>query len=132
MNNTKILCIDDDPMFGILVTHIFRGIDKEIKVVAKQSATDGINYLRTISSYDFPRIILLDINMHKGSGFEFLDSYNQYGLESNQVSIFLVSSTVFPEDQRKATDHPLVKGVYTKPFSNEDAQEVVKVAFSNF
>tara|TARA_B100000809_G_C15019968_1_gene488073 strand:- start:352 stop:750 length:399 start_codon:yes stop_codon:yes gene_type:complete len=130
MKNTKVLCIDDDPMFGLLVQHIFKGIDNQMEVVTKQSTVDGLNYLRTISSYDFPRIILLDINMYTGGGFEFLKSYRDYGFDDELVSVFLVSSSVFPEDQRKATDDSLVSGVYTKPFRREDGEEVINIAFN--
>ena len=130
MIDTKILCIDDDPMFGVLIEHIFKSIDPGIEVVSRESSTEGLNYLRNVGKYDFPRIILLDINMPKNGGFQFLDAFKNYGLDLNLASIFLVSSTIFPEDQRKGTLEPMVKGIFTKPFSRETGEIVIKKTFN--
>ena len=127
---TKILCVDDDEIFGVLLHHIFNTMEGDYEVINKKSAQEGLNYLRTMGDFDFPRIIILDINMPKASGFEFLQGYRDYGFEFNQTSIFLVSSTVFPEDQRKATEDPLVKNVLTKPFNRESAELIVRETFS--
>ena len=127
---TKILCIDDDEMFGVLLQHIFKSIEGEHEVIIKKSAQDGLNYLRQLGDFEFPRIIILDINMPKASGFEFLEGYRHYGFEFQQTSVFLVSSTVFPEDQRKGMADPLVKNILTKPFSKQTAELIIRETFS--
>jgi CheY-like chemotaxis protein len=129
---TKILCIDDDPMFGVLVNYLFKTIDTDIEVISKNSSSDGLTYLRSIDLYDLPHIILLDINMNTQGGFQFLEAYKNHGFNLSEVSIFMVSSTLFPEDQRNARSEPLIKGVFTKPFNKQSAENVLKLAFSSY
>jgi len=130
MITTKILCIDDDSMFGVLAQHIFRGIDPTIEVIIKDNALSGLSYLKNAGSYDCPQIVLLDVNMPTGGGFEFLENYRKHGLEGNRSTFYLVSSTVFPEDQRRADEDYLVKNIYTKPFSRQNAEEIINKTFN--
>jgi CheY-like chemotaxis protein len=127
---TKILCVDDDEMFGVLLQHIFKTTEGDYEVITKKSAQDGLNYLRKMGDFEFPRVIILDINMPSANGFDFLTKYREYGFEFQQTSIYLVSSTIFPEDQRKATEDSLVKNVFTKPFNRETADLILKDIFN--
>ena len=130
MLNTKILCIDDDEMFGVLLQHIFDSVEGDkYEVIVKKSAEEGLHYLKKMGMFEFPRIIILDVNMPSSSGFQFLDTYSKNGFDVNDTTIFLVTSTIFPEDQRKATTNPLVKGILTKPFNKNSAELILKEAF---
>ena len=126
---TKILCIDDDEFFGLLVQRIFSNINSSHEVIVKPSAVTGLHYLKSLGDFNFPRIILLDINMPNKNGFQFIEEYKKLGFNNYPTSFFLVSSTIFPEDERKALAEPLVKKVFTKPFLNESAQIVLKEAY---
>ena len=127
---TKILCIDDDEMFGVLLQHIFKISEGDYEVIIKTSVKDGLNYLRSLGDFEFPRVIILDINMPLESGFDFLSQYRGYGFDLHNTNLYLVSSTVFPEDQRKATEDSLVKNVFTKPFNMENATLILRDIFN--
>ncbi len=129
MITTKILCIDDDEMFGVLLQHIFDSLEGDkYEVIFKKSAKEGMHYLKKIGMFEFPRIIILDINMPDASGFQFIKAYQNNSFDINPTSIYLVTSTIFPEDQRKATAEPLIKDILTKPFNKASAEQIVKGA----
>ncbi|MCB0837111.1 MAG: response regulator [Bacteroidetes bacterium] len=69
-------------------------------------------------SEDPPEIIFLDINMPGMTGWEFLDLYRD---EIGQTStrIIILTTSVNPEDAKKANDHDLVNGFISKPLTVE-------------
>jgi CheY-like chemotaxis protein len=78
------------------------------------------------NSADIPDFILLDINMPGMNGWEFLVSLLHSELPPNTLpEIYMLSSSLDPEDQAKARNSILVKGFISKPL------EVEKLPFLN-
>ena len=112
----KILSIDDDHVFGLVVQKLFENDSSDHRVITKTSVNEGIHYLQEISIYQYPDIILVDVNMPNGGAFQFLEKYKSLGLEIYSASLFFISSSVFPEDERKVSQSEIVKGIFRKPF----------------
>ncbi len=75
---------------------------------------------------DNPNFILLDINMPGMNGWEFLDGLQQSEISSSKLPIiYMLSSSLDPEDEAKARKSALVKGFISKPL------EVEKLPFLN-
>ena len=74
---------------------------------------------------DLDTALFLDINMPAMDGWEFLDKFSSFppGLHA-QYKIFILSSSIDPEDKEKAENHPHVQGYYSKPLRKETLSEI--------
>ncbi|UPL47765.1 response regulator [Hymenobacter sublimis] len=65
-----------------------------------------------------PDLILLDLDMPLMDGWEFLDACATLALP-HPVNIFILTSSINPEDSSKLLAHREVKGFFTKPLNEE-------------
>ena len=65
---------------------------------------------------DVPQMILLDINMPVMDAWDFLDKMNDVLVESG-VSVFILSSSINPEDMEKSKQYSSVLKYILKPLS---------------
>ena len=72
-----------------------------------------------------PDLIILDINMPKMDGWEFLDQVKILLNEKYVPPVYLLSSFETSEHIRKAKSHPLVKGYFVKPISKENLTTII-------
>lgn len=118
MNNLWI--IDDDEVFTYLAEtklEMATGFDhvKSFSYAGvaleelKRSISEGIS---------LPSIILLDINMPRMSGWDFLDNIKKLNLNLDSAKIFIISSSSSSSDQKKVEEYPEVDFL-TKPLTNE-------------
>jgi CheY-like chemotaxis protein len=119
----KILLVDDDPVFNFLTRRILR----ESGVAAQvDEALDGIDALEYITASDpCPDVILLDLNMTRMDGLEFLKEYEKQGLCKNHTHVFMLTSSEREEDRTNALASNFVKGYFDKPLSDEDIQKML-------
>lgn len=75
-----------------------------------------------------PTVILLDINMPRMGGFEFLEEFQELlntneGLNSSVIMMF--SSSELPADKERALQYSFVKGYISKPLTTDAIQSIV-------
>ena len=118
--NINLLVIDDDDINIFIIKKIVEKTGYEAKMVAKTNGQIAIDYLKELiqSGQPFPHLILIDINMPVLNGWEFLESYEQLGIEEN-VDMYMLSSSVYENDIEKAKTYKTVKGFISKPLSIE-------------
>ncbi len=121
----KVLLVEDDPI-TILVckrTIEIAGFANEVKSVV--NGQEAIDYLKESTSH--PNLILLDLNMPILNGWEFLDWFGTWVTNVKTVpAIYIFSSTVDPEDQRKAMEYPKVNVFISKPLTREHLANLAK------
>jgi CheY-like chemotaxis protein len=80
-------------------------------VLANQTINEAID-----KGVDVPQMILLDINMPVMDAWDFLDKMNDVLVESG-VSVFILSSSINPEDMEKSKQYSSVLKYILKPLS---------------
>jgi CheY-like chemotaxis protein len=136
----KSLCVVDDN--EVDVYQVTRVAKKSGLVEHVYSFCDGQEALDHFSNYEeskkkfdgnFPPVaILLDINMPRKNGFEFLEEFSALQQEINDSLIILMfTSSSQEKDKERATSFPAVKDFFVKPFTNEHLQTIISLLEKN-
>ena len=125
----QVIIIDDDETTNMLCTIIIRhalGPDTEIKTFTL--ADDCINYLKQDTKKTGYKIVMfLDINMPVTTGWDALHMFDE--LDSNikqQLSIFMLSSSINLNDKKRALEHSLVVDFIEKPLTIEKVNRILE------
>lgn len=131
-----ILLIDDNPSDNHFHQIIIReaGSCNHIKVAHDgQSALDYIiksGELNHSVSFPKPDIIYLDINMPGMNGFDFLEEYNKLDEKlKSKIVVVMLSTSLNPDDEIKATTYAEVKEFQNKPLTVEILHETIEKYF---
>jgi CheY-like chemotaxis protein len=93
--------------------------------------TDGelaIDHLRKISDQPdlLPDIIFLDLSMPVMDGWEFLEEYSQLRCSlSKNISLFIVSSSISPEEVERSKTYAAVTDFLIKPLRAGKIEELL-------
>jgi len=127
MNAIKKVClIDDDPIFvyggKILLnrTHFCE------EVITFSNGLEAIEYISALSldGKTLPDLILLDINMPVMNGWEFLEEFSKLQC-AIKIPIFIVSSSVNPDDIKKASAYKSVYSFISKPLGRDALASII-------
>jgi CheY-like chemotaxis protein len=121
--SNKILCVDDDPLTLMLNK---KAISKTLNSEQIHTATNGKEALLYFNEQkDHPELIFLDLNMPVMDGWEFLDYFTEtMGSDIENIKIIILSSSVNPEDYKKAKTYPVVIEFLNKPITQSDLEKV--------
>ena len=117
--------VEDDPITSIITELLVKqnaAFDKVQKYANGQEAFDKLARLQ--SDTDVPDLILLDLNMPVMDGWEFLDAFSTLKLPK-PVRVYVLTSSIDPEDIEKSKTYKEVKGYFTKPLDEEVLDEMV-------
>ncbi len=114
----NILLVEDDEIDVMNVKRAFKKNNISNPLHVCGNGVDALEYLRSIdSTANLPRIILLDINMPRMGGIEFLTNLRQDN-RLKHISVFVMTTS--NEEQDKVNAYQLnVAGYILKPLSIE-------------
>jgi CheY-like chemotaxis protein len=125
----NIYFIDDDPVF-VYLTRRMMNSSRSTGFEAREFA-DGemaIDHLRAISDRPdlLPDIIFLDLSMPVMDGWEFLEEYSQLrGLLQKNITLFIVSSSISPEEIERSKTYSAVTDFLIKPLRAGKIEELL-------
>ncbi|MEI7669950.1 MAG: response regulator [Pseudomonadota bacterium] len=123
----NVLLIDDNEVNNLLHERLIEISEFGKSIVVKQSAPEALDYLKSIASDEslFPEIIFLDIRMPIMNGFGFLDEYESMpdGIKS-KAKVVMLSSTLDPEDNDRASKNPHVIKMLLKPLTMDQLSTI--------
>lgn len=118
----KVLLIEDDPITIMVCDRILKMTGFGTTIISKVNGQEAIDYLKSLieTSEPIPEVIFLDINMPVMNGWDFLNEFKELKKSfSFTPKIFILSSTVDPEDTKKAKSYDCVVGSISKPLTKE-------------
>jgi len=121
-NYNKVLLVEDDPITLLVCERIIKLTDFANEVIPTKNGQEGLDFLQQClqKHESIPEIIFLDINMPVINGWEFLDAFGEIISTLPAVpNIYILSSTVDPEDERKGASYPYVTRFVSKPLTKE-------------
>ncbi len=107
-----VLCINDSQINLFVQKRLLlqSGItDTVITATDGQEALDYYSKFTEANSFDYPRLILLDIHMPRVDGWEFLDKFSDLYLPAfKETSVIINSFTVDHEEIEKSKNYPVI------------------------
>ncbi len=131
----SLLVIDDSEMDQYIVERALKKWGFSGPLFQERDGLSGLEFLKSRSEDPAdtedgfpPSVILLDINMPRMGGFEFLAEFQEL-LNTNKVLassvILMFSSSELPADKERALQYPFVHGYISKPLTKDDIQSIV-------
>ncbi|GAA0718021.1 response regulator [Aquimarina litoralis] len=127
MSKIDIACvIDDDPIFVFGIKKVMQLIDFCEGILVFKNGQEALDNLKAIISAkeQLPDIILLDLNMPILDGWQFLEEFIKIPC-NKKILIYVVSSSVDPEDVLRAKSYESVSEYIVKPISVAKLKEVL-------
>ena len=119
----QILLVDDDQDDNFVHCRIIARSGLSAQVTECASVDEAIAYLRCAPVP--PDIILLDVNMPRKSGWEFLEEFGTLAPEATQgTSIFMLTSSSHAADRSRANRFAVVRDYLLKPLTKEALERV--------
>lgn len=121
MKIRTILVIDDNETDQFLFNISIRKLGNDIDMLSAYDGSEAIKIIESkIGSID---LIFLDLNMPGMNGFEFLEKYEN--ISNNTAKVFVISSSINAEDERKVRSYSCVSNYLNKPINYEKLQKIV-------
>ncbi|MFT7580796.1 MAG: CheY-like chemotaxis protein [Myxococcota bacterium] len=133
--NRTVLVIDDNPSdsyFAELMLEHSAGVNEVLH------AKDGLEGLKVVSAYErrrqlapkahAPLMILLDIDMPRMNGFEFLTAYGEFCNADPKVeraNVVMLTAARDVSNRQRASAHGGVDGFLTKPFTGAHVGSII-------
>ena len=116
-SNQLIGLVDDEQVFHWIAQKFIEQINHGLESVSLYDGSEALDYLQKPES-KIPDILFLDLNMPILNGWGFLDEFaNLKARLTKKMDIYILSSSVDPEDHKKAKKYPYVKRFLSKPLT---------------
>jgi CheY-like chemotaxis protein len=125
---SSVLLVEDDPITIMVCERIIKMSDFSESVKSCENGKTAIEHINTLieTNEKFPQIIFLDINMPVMNGWDFLEEFEKIEDKIKPTPrIFILSSTVDPEDYKRAKSFSAVDDFISKPLSKEFLEKIV-------
>ncbi|MFK7894708.1 MAG: response regulator [Myxococcota bacterium] len=136
MKLKSVLLIDDNDADNYLHRLVIERSGVADQVDVARDGQQALEYLTTPDAEGktpSPDLILLDINMPVMNGWEFLDAYESLDSElQSGVVIMMLTTSVNPDDVRRAQERSAVQSFLTKPLDATGLQTILSENFPGY
>src|SRR5436305_1583548 len=123
-----VLLIDDNEDDNFYHELILRETGAAHQIQIAETGYSALDFLQ--QTLKAPELIFLDINMPRMNGWEFLDRYRKLKMDQKaNVVIIMLTTSLNPEDARRAKTIPEINGFESKPLTPEIIQNILKKFF---
>ncbi len=121
-NYKSAIIVDDDAIALMLSERLIRLAGFADKSQSFDSAIKALKWMtdNLHEKFVLPDIILIDLHMPQMDGFTFLQKVEELFNKGKVPDVFVLSSTVYADDERKLNKFSFVKKIIMKPLKIED------------
>ncbi len=121
------MLIDDDVPTNYLSNIIIKDKDCCDTISTFSMATEAIDDLKKrLSSHQrLPDIILLDLNMPRMNGWEFMEAFNQFSFEKQMPKVYILTTSMNPDDKIRALNTSSVSGFHKKALNEDILDKII-------
>lgn len=121
----KACIIDDDTIFLFGAKRMIESTSFCDELLVFRNGKEALETLTNMADdgIDLPTVIFLDINMPVLDGWQFLEEFDQI-LKEQVIHIFILSSSIDPQDLKKAELFESVREFIHKPIKYGDLTRV--------
>ena len=123
--STCVVLIEDDQAMNYYHQRLFvkqNFADEVLSYHSAVEALDGIKNLQQVARL----YIFLDLNMPQMNGWQFIEELEKIKFDTNpQIKLFVLSSSVNPNDMMKAKQNAVVTDYFSKPLSIETITNII-------
>lgn len=124
MNYPKLAIIDDDDIYRFAVQRILKRSGVAENIRSFTNGADALAYFQEAEAETLPDVLLLDLNMPVMDGWDFLERFRQLRpVLPKQITIFIVSSSINPQDHERAKAISEVEDFLVKPILPRELKE---------
>lgn len=130
----QVYIIDDDKANNFLCKLILEDYGVKPQIVYSfyqvNEALETLKHAIEVSA-NFPDLILLDINLPGADGWDFLNIFRTFPEENrNQTKIFMLSSSIYPDDIERSKSYPEIIEFLPKPLTLETVGRIMQEHFA--
>ena len=132
MINT-VLSIEDDRVTQTL-NRVHLNTNKFCNtIIQAYNGIEAIDFFKKLDSGEismesFPEVIFLDLNMPMMDGWEFFETFKKdFARFEEKTAIFILSSSINPEDLERAKNEKRIVGFLAKPLNAENLKKAIKL-----
>jgi CheY-like chemotaxis protein len=118
MRTYSILLVEDDELDVISFQRSFKHLGSQYKLHTAFNGKEALDMLRQTEPAIIPDVILLDLNMPKMNGIEFLKVLRK-DEKLSSIKVFIITTSTETTD-RAITDELGISGYIIKPLSYND------------
>jgi CheY-like chemotaxis protein len=123
MNTIRTFIVVDDDLFNNMICSLIikRTLGEETDTKTFSSPEEGLAFIQKEYAEPLkPTILFLDINMPTLTGWEFMEQYEAFSNRiKDQITIYIVSSSVNERDKEKAKANKYISGFISKPLESQ-------------
>ena len=121
----KHVLIVDDEFISELIIKRYLDLQGSFQYTSMTNGKEALDFIQECQKNNsFPDYILLDLRMPVMDGFEFLDKCSGTVNFPNELKIVVITSSIYPDDFKKAGSYPTVSGFIQKPIKPHLLREI--------